>query len=66
MEYTTMLLVHLYSWNANFRALLAFSIKTGAWVGDCFIYTNAVNRLNYLVGAQTFTISHFDTYVVMN
>ncbi|CAG8468172.1 1461_t:CDS:10 [Paraglomus occultum] len=37
------------------------SIKTGTWVGDCFIYTNAVNRLNYLVGAQTFTISHFDT-----
>ncbi|CAG8517548.1 3729_t:CDS:10, partial [Cetraspora pellucida] len=37
------------------------SIKTGAWVGDCFIYTNTANRLNYLVGAQTFTISHFDT-----
>ncbi|KAF0531175.1 Coatomer, beta subunit [Gigaspora margarita] len=37
------------------------SVKTGTWVGDCFIYTNSVNRLNYLVGAQTFTISHFDT-----
>nr|CAG8554296.1 10880_t:CDS:10 [Entrophospora candida] len=37
------------------------SIKTGTWVGDCFIYTNTINRLNYLVGAQTFTISHFDT-----
>ncbi|RUS24376.1 coatomer WD associated region-domain-containing protein [Jimgerdemannia flammicorona] len=37
------------------------SIKTGTWVGDCFIYTNTANRLNYLVGGQTHTISHFDT-----
>jgi coatomer subunit beta' len=29
-------------------------------VGDCFIYTNSTNRLNYLVGDQTYTISHFD------
>jgi len=35
-------------------------IKTGTWVGDCFIYTNSSNRLNYLVGGQTYTISHFD------
>lgn len=36
------------------------TVKTGEWVGDCFIYTNATNRLNYLVGDQTYTISHFD------
>ncbi|KAJ3161160.1 Coatomer subunit beta' [Geranomyces michiganensis] len=36
-------------------------IKTGCWVGDSFIYTNAGNRLNYLVGGQTSTLSHFDT-----
>lgn len=36
------------------------SVRTGEWVGDCFIYTNAANRLNYLVGDQTYTISHFD------
>ncbi|KAI9208226.1 coatomer WD associated region-domain-containing protein [Polychytrium aggregatum] len=36
-------------------------IKTGCWVGDCFIYTNSVNRLNYLVGGQTSTLSHFDS-----
>jgi coatomer subunit beta' len=30
-------------------------------VGDCFIYTNSTNRLNYLVGDQTYTISHFDS-----
>lgn len=36
------------------------SIRTGEWVGDCFIYTNSTNRLNCLVGDQTYTISHFD------
>jgi coatomer subunit beta' len=36
------------------------SIRTGEWVGDCFIYTNSTNRLNYLVGDQTYTISQFD------
>ncbi|KAI5283154.1 hypothetical protein KEM52_003506, partial [Ascosphaera acerosa] len=41
-------------------------VRTGQWVGDCFIYTtatahaNANNRLNYLVGDKTYTISHFD------
>jgi len=37
-----------------------YSVRTGEWVGDCFIYTNAANRLNYLVGDQTYTVSHFD------
>lgn len=37
-----------------------YSVRTGEWVGDCFIYTNTTNRLNYLVGDQTYTISHFD------
>lgn len=36
------------------------SIRTGEWVGDCFIYTNSTNRMNYLVGDQTYTIAHFD------
>ena len=36
------------------------SVRTGEWVGDCFIYTNSTNRLNYLVGDQTYTITHFD------
>jgi len=35
-------------------------VKTGLWVGDCFIYTNAVNRLNYFVGGQIVTIAHLD------
>lgn len=34
--------------------------KTGCWVGDCFIYTNSLNRLNYYVGGEICTISHLD------
>lgn len=37
-----------------------YSVRTGQWIGDCFVYTNSTNRLNYLVGDQTYTISHFD------
>ena len=35
-------------------------VKTGLWAGDCFIYTNGVNRLNYYVGGEIVTISHLD------
>ncbi|XP_037024935.1 coatomer subunit beta' [Bradysia coprophila] len=35
-------------------------VKTGVWVGDCFIYTNSVNRINYYVGGEIVTISHLD------
>ncbi|XP_072931416.1 coatomer subunit beta' [Epargyreus clarus] len=35
-------------------------VKTGMWIGDCFIYTNSVNRLNYYVGGEIVTISHLD------
>lgn len=40
------------------------AVKTGLWVGDCFIYTNSVNRLNYYVGGEIVTISHLDRSVV--
>lgn len=36
------------------------TVRTGQWVGDCFIYTSSTKRLNYLVGDQTYAISHFD------
>nr|CAD7585581.1 unnamed protein product [Timema genevievae] len=36
------------------------TVKTGLWVGDCFIYTNGVNRINYYVGGEIVTISHLD------
>ena len=38
------------------------NVRTGTWVGDCFIYTNALNRLNYYVGGEIVTISHLDRY----
>lgn len=37
------------------------NVKSGCWIGDCFIYVTATNRLNYLIGSQVNTISHFDT-----
>lgn len=38
-------------------------VKTGLWVGDCFIYTSSVNRLNYFVGGEIVTIAHLDRCV---
>ena len=35
-------------------------VRTGLWVGDCFIYTNAVNRINYFVGGEIVTVAHLD------
>jgi len=35
-------------------------VRTGTWVGDCFIYTTNVNRLNYYVGGEIVTIAHLD------
>lgn len=36
------------------------SVKTAKWVGDCFIYTNGANRLNYFIGSESYTITPFD------
>ena len=35
-------------------------VRTGQWVGDCFLYTNAASRLNYSVGGEVLTLSHLD------
>jgi len=40
-------------------------VRTGIWVGDCFIYTNANNRLNYCVGGEMVTISHLDRHMYL-
>lgn len=39
---------------------IAEGVRTGKWAGDSFIYTTTSNRLNYLVGSHSYTISHFD------
>lgn len=51
-----------YSFERTTQPLIS-SVKTAKWVGDCFVYTNSANRLNYLIGSQTHTVTHFDTYV---
>ncbi|KAI9293949.1 Coatomer, beta' subunit [Neoconidiobolus thromboides FSU 785] len=41
-------------------AEISESVITGKWVGDCFLYTSSLNRLNYLVGSEVNVITHFD------
>ncbi|KAF6173183.1 hypothetical protein GIB67_028481, partial [Kingdonia uniflora] len=35
-------------------------VRTGLWVGDCFIYNNSSWRLNYCVGGEVSTMFHLD------
>ncbi|KAF6173073.1 hypothetical protein GIB67_009993 [Kingdonia uniflora] len=35
-------------------------VRTGLWVGDCFIYNNSSWRLNYYVGGEVTTMFHLD------
>lgn len=35
-------------------------VRTGIWVGDCFIYSNSSWRLNYCVGGEVTTLFHLD------
>jgi len=39
---------------------IAEGVGTGKWIGDCFLYTNNAGRLNYYVGGEVITLSHFD------
>jgi len=39
---------------------VADRVRSGLWVGDCFIYTNNSNRLNYYVGGEVVTFAHLD------
>ncbi|GAA5856561.1 hypothetical protein JCM9279_005499 [Rhodotorula babjevae] len=41
------------------------AIQTAKWVGDCLVYTTAAHRLNYLVGGQAHTITHFDSQMYL-
>lgn len=36
------------------------TVGTGQWIGDCFLYTTETGRLNYYVGGEIVTVSHFD------
>lgn len=35
-------------------------VKTGIWIGDCFVYTNSLNRLNYYIGGEIIPIGYLD------
>ncbi|SAM78660.1 probable SEC27-coatomer complex beta subunit [Ustilago bromivora] len=41
------------------------SVRTAKWTGECFLYTNSTNRLQYLVGEQTHTITHSDKEIFL-
>mmetsp|Transcript_3649 Transcript_3649/g.13088 ORF Transcript_3649/g.13088 Transcript_3649/m.13088 type:complete len:934 (+) Transcript_3649:263-3064(+) len=36
------------------------TIRTGLWVGDCFVYNNSNWRLNYVVGGEVTVMFHLD------
>jgi coatomer subunit beta' len=33
-------------------------VRTGQWVGDCFLYTNSAGKMNYFVGGEVMTLCH--------
>mmetsp|Transcript_5141 Transcript_5141/g.4631 ORF Transcript_5141/g.4631 Transcript_5141/m.4631 type:complete len:986 (-) Transcript_5141:43-3000(-) len=35
-------------------------IRTGQWVGDCFLYTNTTGKLNYYIGGEVMTLCHLN------
>jgi coatomer subunit beta' len=35
-------------------------VRTGQWVGECFLYTNGSGKMNYIVGGEVVTLCHLD------
>jgi coatomer subunit beta' len=35
-------------------------VRTGQWVGDCFLYTNGSGKLEYYVGGEVMTLCHLN------
>jgi coatomer subunit beta' len=42
------------------EATMNDKVRTGQWVGDCFLFTNGSGKLNYYVGGEVMTLSHLD------
>ena len=38
------------------------TVRTGQWVGDCFLYTNGTGKLHYFVGGEVITLCHLATH----
>jgi coatomer subunit beta' len=47
------------------RFLTLSRIKTAQWIGDCLIYINAANRLNYFIGTEPYSVTNFDRYALL-
>ena len=42
------------------EATMSEKVRTGQWVGDCFLFTNGAGKLNYYVGGEVMTLVHMD------
>ena len=40
-------------------------VRTGQWIGDCFLFTNASGKLNYYVGGEVITLCHLDHHMYL-
>ena len=40
-------------------------LRSGQWVGDCLVYVNSQNKLNYCVGGEVITLGHLDRRMYM-
>jgi coatomer subunit beta' len=41
------------------------SVRTGQWIGECFLYTNGAGKLNYIVGGEVMTLCHLDHHMYL-
>ncbi|KAG2452965.1 hypothetical protein HYH02_002302 [Chlamydomonas schloesseri] len=42
------------------QAEISERVRTGVWVGECYVYNNTAWRLNYCVGGEVTTVVHLD------
>jgi coatomer subunit beta' len=40
-------------------------VRTGQWVGDCFLYTNGAGKLEYYVGGEVMTLCHLNHHMYL-
>jgi len=40
-------------------------VRTGQWVGECFLYTNSAGKLNYIVGGEVMTLCHMNSHMYL-
>jgi coatomer subunit beta' len=40
-------------------------VHTGQWVGECFLFTNNSNKLQYMVGGELMTLCHLNNHLYL-